>query len=302
MNTITLPSDEIIETGSISMLSEIIDWGVVDVDIPRLWTKNKGENIQVMVCDTGISDHEDLKDNIIHEKAISFIDNEDYIDKQGHGTAVAGVIAAKDSGFGVVGVAPHSKIIPVKVISNNGRSNCCQSLEKALEYALKIKPDIINMSLGSREPQSDLFYFLLKEIYKLNIPIVCAMGNYGDNYSCYPAEYPETIGVTSYNKNKEISHFSSRSNDADFALPGEDILTTALNNQYSIVKGTSFSSPFLSGVIAIIISEMKKQNINYTVDNIKEILKNSCQDYGTSGKDRSFGYGIIDILKLENLI
>jgi minor extracellular protease Epr len=229
-NKIVLPPDEIISTGSIATLSEIIDWGIIDIDIPKLWKKNRGESINVMVCDTGISDHEDLKDNILYDKAISFIDGEEFIDKQGHGTAVAGVIAAKDSGFGIIGVAPYSKIIPVKVISNNGMSTCCKSLEQALEYALKIKPDIINMSLGSREPQSDLFHILLKELYKLNIPVICSMGNSGSNYSCFPAEYPETIGVTSYNKNKEISHFSSRSHNADFALPGEDILTTALNN------------------------------------------------------------------------
>jgi minor extracellular protease Epr len=296
-----LPGDQIIETGDIVTLSDIIDWGVIDIDVPKLWNKNKGENISVMVCDTGIIDHEDLKDNIDFDKAKSFIKNEDYIDHQGHGTSVAGVIAAKDSGFGVIGVAPHSKIIPVKTLSNKGFAYN-NSLESSLRYALEIKPDIVNMSLGGKSPQGPVFHDLIKELYKINIPVICAMGNYGENYSCFPADYPETIGVTSYKKDRNISNFSSRSVDADFALPGENILTTTLNNQYSIVNGTSFAAPFLSGLVAIILSEAKKKNINYTIDQLKNILIQSCEDYGPAGKDNLFGYGILNISKLDALI
>lgn len=296
-----LPDDKVIETGDVATLSDIIDWGIIDIDVPKLWNKNKGDNISVMVCDTGIIDHQDLKDNIDFDKARSFISNEDYIDHQGHGTCVAGVISAKDSGFGVVGVAPNSKIIPVKVLSNKGFGNNT-SLENSLKYAIEIKPDIVNMSLGGQSPQGEIFHNLLKELYKLNIPVICAMGNYGDNYSCFPADYEETIGVTSYRKDRNISDFSSRSNDADFALPGEDILTTNLNNQYSIVNGTSFSAPFLSGLLAIILSEAKKKNITYTIPQLKELLIKSCKDYGPIGKDRLFGYGIIEVNNLNNLI
>jgi minor extracellular protease Epr len=297
-----LPDDEIIETGDIQTLSDIIDWGIIDIDIPKLWTKNKGENITVMVCDSGIADHEDLKDNILYDKAISFVNGENYKDNLGHGTSVAGVISAKDSGFGIVGVAPNSKIIPVKVISNRGIGQGVKSLEQALDYALEVRPDIVNLSLGSRSELGDTFKKYLKYLNKFNIPVICAMGNFGEKYACYPAEYPETIGVTSYKKNRNISDFSSRSNDADFALPGEDILTTGLNNQYSIVKGTSFSAPFLSGIVSIILSEAKKKNIQYSVENIKDILQKSCKDYGPEGKDRYYGHGIIDIVKLQNLI
>jgi minor extracellular protease Epr len=295
-----LPGDEIIETGDVATLSDIVDWGIIDIDVPKLWNKNKGDNISIMVCDTGIIDHEDLKDNIDFDKARSFIRNEDYIDHQGHGTCVAGVISAKDSGFGIVGVAPNSKIIPVKTLSNKGFGNNI-SLENSLQYAIEIKPDIVNMSLGGKSPQGQIFHDLLKELYKLNIPVICAMGNYGENYSCFPANYPETIGVASFKKDRNISTFSSRGPDTDFALPGENILTTNLNNQYSIVNGTSFAAPFLSGLIAIILSEGKKKNIQYTIEQLKNILIQSCDDYGSAGKDNLFGYGIININKLNNL-
>lgn len=296
------PDDKIIEIGSIQTLSEIVDWGLVDFAAPELWKKNKGENTTVMICDTGITDHEDLKDNILQRRTRSLIPDESYIDGQGHGTAVAGVIAARESGFGIIGVAPKCQIIPVKVLSNNGFLKSMSILENALKYAKLIRPDVVNMSLGGRSKLSPLFHKLLKDLNRLNIPVVCAMGNSGDNFSCYPAEYEESIGVTSYKKERIISNFSSRSLNADFALPGENILTTSLNNNYSVVSGTSFSAPFLSGVIAIIISEFKKRNFKYTVKDIKDILINSCKDYGPVGKDKYYGYGIIDVNVLNNLL
>jgi subtilisin family serine protease len=297
-----LPGDETIETGDLTTLSEIVDWGLIDFAVPSLWEKNKGDNVKIMVCDTGISDHEDLNENIILNRRKSLVPDEDFVDKQGHGTTVIGVICAKESGFGIVGVAPHSKVIPVKVLSNNGFLKTMSSLENALKYAKLLRPDIVNMSLGGPSKLSPLFHKLLRDLYRLNIPVICAMGNSGDNFSCYPAEYLETIGVTSYKKDRLISNFSSRSLNADFALPGENILTTSLNNQYAIVNGTSFSAPFLSGVIAIIISEYKKKNIKYTIEDIKNILIQSCKDYGPEGKDKYYGYGIIDVNVLKNLL
>lgn len=292
------PGDKIIQTGDIQTLSEIIDWGLIDIDVPKLWaTKNRGDNVKVMVCDTGISDHEDLKDNILWRWARSFVKGENVIDYNSHGTSVAGVIAAKDSGFGIIGVAPDSKIIPVKVLSNAGFGTMLSTI-KAFIYASRIKPDVINMSLGMRSRYNKRFENLLKKLFGLKIPIVCAMGNYGTRYGCYPAMYAETIGVTSYKKDKNISDFSSRSNMADYALPGEDILTTTLDNKYSIVSGTSFSAPFLTGLISIIISEGKKKNITYSINQLKRILTKSCTDYGAIGKDNEFGNGIININKL----
>lgn len=297
-----IPKYEILDIGTLSAMSEKIDWGLIDSAIPKLWEKNRGENINVMVVDTGIIHHEDLEENVLWDKAKSFVPNEDYIDGNGHGTMVAGVISALDSELGIVGVAPKSKIIPVKVLSNHGRLSRPDALELALNYAIEIKPDIINMSLGNKYPLSSEFERLMSILYSMNIPIVCAMGNYGKKYDCYPAKYAKTIAVTSYNKNRNISSFSSKSLEADFALPGEEILTTALDNQYSIVNGTSFASPFLCGIIAIILSSAKSKNISYTVNDIKKILIDSTIDLGPVGRDDFFGNGIINSEALAKII
>lgn len=302
MPTNNIPSSNIVEIGDLQTLSETIDWGLIDFAIPNLWTKTKGENITVMVVDTGISHHEDLEENILWDKGISFVNGESIIDGNGHGTMVAGVICAKDSNFGVVGVAPKTKIIPVKVLSNSGRMNQADALEKTLEYAMQVKPDIINMSLGSRYRLSGKFEMLLRRVHAMHIPVVCAMGNSGSHYDCYPAKYKTTFGVTSYNKNKQVSNFSSRSLDADFALPGENILTTTLNNNYSIANGTSFAAPFLSGIIALILSNAKNKNIFYNVFRLKKLLITNTIDIDKKGKDPVSGYGIINTRSLANII
>jgi minor extracellular protease Epr len=126
------------------------------------------------------------------------------------------------------------------------------------------------------------------------------MGNYGEKYACFPANFPQTFGVTSYGKGRNISTFSSRGYAADFALPGEDILTTTLNNKYSIVKGTSFSSPFLAGIISLILSKAKKENKKYTIEELKQLLISCSSDYGPPGKDNMYGYGIINTDSLIN--
>jgi subtilisin family serine protease len=298
---IYIPEDEIVATGELQALSETVDWGLVDIAIPKLWEKSKGENITVAVLDTGITNHDDLNENILWDKYKSYISNEE-LDGHGHGTMVAGVISAKDSGFGVVGVAPNTKILPIKVLPNSVmfQNSTDQDLTNALKYCLEMGVDIINMSLGSLYKQSQAFQEVLIEVYNNNIPIVCAMGNYGEKYACFPANFPQTFGVTSYGKGRNISTFSSRGYAADFALPGEDILTTTLNNKYSIVKGTSFSSPFLAGIISLILSKAKKENKKYTIEELKQLLISCSSDYGPPGKDNMYGYGIINTDSLIN--
>ncbi len=296
-----LLDSEVIKVGTLEILSETIDWGLIDIAIPRLWEKTRGDNISIMVVDTGISEHSDLNDNILFDLCRSFIPEEDTKDLTGHGTSVAGVIAAKDSEFGIVGVAPNSKIIAVKVMSKVNK-NIIKSIEQALAYAKEVKPDIINMSLGSSARLSSHCEILIQELYDMNIPIVCAIGNSGDKYSCFPANYPQTFSASSYSKNRDISNFSSRGDDCDFALPGEQILTTSLNNQYAIVKGTSFAAPFLSGIIALILSNWKKNNKNYSIQELKDFLIKNTSDHGPTGKDKMYGYGIINSESLEKML
>jgi subtilisin family serine protease len=140
---------------------------------------------------------------------------------------------------------------------------------------------------------------LLEECHKNNIITVCATGNRADKPVMYPANYPFSIGVTSYKKGRLISDFSPSGDNIDFALPGDKIITTGLNDTFSVVSGSSFAAPFMSGIIALLLSSYKKRNISYTPDTILDKLKTKCIKIDTNDKHAQFGYGLLDLKTLH---
>ena len=293
---IGLPEYKVEDVGSLEQLSDHIGWGLRDLQIPSHWTKTKGENVTVMVIDSGLTNHPDIEDNEIKKLSKSFIKNSPKQDIQGHGTHVGGIIVAQNNAFGVVGVAPKAKIISVKALNKYGKTNS-SILQECLEYALEVKPDIINLSLGTYQRQKSLEPLYKKIIYDANIPIVCAAGNSGKKGVMYPARYPYTISVGSYNEEKTLSDFSSFSKEKyiDFVAPGDKILSTYLKGKYAVMSGTSMAAPFLAGILALLISEYKENNKSYTVEELRNVLASASIDMGIKGKDNKFGHGIINI-------
>lgn len=279
---------------------QIIDWGIRQNKIPDTWKNSQGEGVRVLVIDTGHPFHNDISDNSIIGE--NFVNDEVNEDLNGHQTHCTGIICAKNNKFGMVGVAPMSKCISVKALNKRG-SGTFSSLLKALDYAIKIQPDIISMSLGSTT-YSSLIHSKIKQLYDMGIPVVCAAGNSGNSGVNYPAALPETIAVASYNEAGNISTFSSKGQQIDWAAPGEKIYSTYLNNNYSILSGTSMACPFVVGIIALMLSKHKKQedktgeNDCKSVEQIKKHLLKYTLDKGVLGKDNSWGYGIINIHKL----
>jgi|TARA_R110000787_G_scaffold17748_1_gene55091 subtilisin family serine protease len=295
MPDIQLPHYEVNLIGTLNQLSDHIGWGLRDLQIPSHWAETRGEGVTVMVIDSGLADHSDLGDNEDSKLSKSFI-KESVKDVQGHGTHVSGIIAAKNNAVGVVGVAPNAKIISVKALNKYGKTNDI-ILKEALEYAVKIKPDIINLSLGSFSPQPQLESLYKKLTYELNIPIVCAAGNFGNKGVMYPAKYPFTISVGSYKKDHKLSDFSAFSKEkfVDFVAPGDEILSTYLKDEYAVMSGTSMAAPFLAGIMALLISKYKKNGQSYTVEELRSVLQSASIDVGAKGKDNKFGYGIINV-------
>lgn len=292
---IFIPKTEVKEIGTIDQLSEIYGWGIKDLKIPDLWSTTKGKGSVVMVMDSGFTGHPDIGDNEIKKLSKSFI-KETITDRNGHGTHLTGIIGAKLNSSGIVGVAPECKIISVKVLNKHGRTND-EILERALEYAVKVKPDVINMSLGSYDPQPSLEPLYKKLIYELNIPIVCAAGNEGKKGVMYPARYPYTISVGSYKEDRTLSDFSAFSElgHINFVAPGDEILSTYLKKQYAVMSGTSMAAPFVSGILALLISKCKEEGRSYTSEKLRTLLASVSIDMGAVGKDEKFGNGIIDV-------
>ena len=284
----------------VSELSQVVDWGLKQMNVPDTWKVTQGEDIVCMVIDTGHPIHSDLQDNLILGK--NFIKGETIYDKNGHQTHCSGIICAKNNDFGMVGVAPKSQCISAKALSNSG-SGSYQGLAEALDYAIEKKPDVISMSLGGPN-SSPALESRIKKLYDMNIPIVCAAGNSGQGGVNWPAAYKETIAVAAFDKNGKVANFSSKGEMVEWAAPGVGIYSAYLNNAYASLSGTSMACPFIAGVICLMLAKHKKQeretgkNDCKTVEQIREHLLKYTQDKGEVGRDKSWGYGVIDVKKL----
>lgn len=288
-----------------------MDWGLKQTKANELWKLSKGEGVTVAVLDTGcpaqkqkdgsVKIHPDLANNILLDKCKSFVPTEDVYDAQGHGTATAGVIAAEDNLLGFVGYAPEAKIICYKVLNNYGAGSL-KWIERALEECIKVKPDIVSMSLGSHSG-SDGISNAIKKLDSMGIPVICAAGNEGKSGGVnYPAWLPESFAIAAYDDRMNIADFSAIGDQVDFAFPGVDINTTWLKGGYTVISGTSFACPSCSGVVALILSYHKK---NGTIPNAKntmwiynELKKCATNPKKLKSKTADWGWGFIDTTKL----
>ena len=283
-----LPPIKVEEVFSTS--SQTIDWGVNQLNIPKIWESTTGKDVVIGVIDTGMPNHKDIGDNAIEGK--SFIAGETIEDKHGHQTHCVGIICAKNNSEGMVGVAPDSKCLCVKGLSNSGSSSA-DSVASAIHYCIDSKVDIISMSLGGPSPKQSI-HLAIKRAYESNIPVICAAGNSGIAGVNYPAAFQESIAVGAFDEKKKIAYFSSKGFQVEVAAPGVKILSTYINQSYSKLSGTSMACPFVAGVVALLISKLKSEGKSYTVDGIRDLLKIHADDAGPEGKDWSFGHGIID--------
>lgn len=272
-------------------------WPILTFDVKKHWRFSMGEDIKIAVLDTGCdSNHEDIKSNILDGKNI-LSNNDNFMDDNGHGTHVAGTTAASHNSLGVVGVAPKSQIVPVKVLGGDG-SGSNIDVAKGIVWAVDRGVDIITMSLGSPYPSKPLEDAISYAKQKKTL-IVCAAGNAGNDQDImYPAKYPYTISIGAISKDLTLSKFSCTGSSLDFVAPGEDIPSCIPGNQYALMSGTSMANPYAVGCIAILMGYLKKQSKDYrlTREKFLEILskytKHLIQKEYAGIREKE-GYGII---------
>lgn len=233
--------------------------GVEIIQAPEIWKETKGKGITVAVLDTGCdTDHPDLKDRIIGGYNFTKDDKGDplkFEDYNGHGTHVAGTIAASLNNNGVAGVAPEANLLILKVLGKDG-SGQYDWIIKAIRYATEQKVDIISMSLGGPTDEQELHDVII-EATKQNILVVCAAGNEGDGQDStdelgYPGCYNEVISVGAVDLERNSSEFSNSNNEVDLVAPGEKVTSTYLNGAYATLSGTSMATPHVSGALALL--------------------------------------------------
>ena len=230
--------------------AQFYGWEIEKFNIPEHWKFSQGEGIVIAVIDTGCDlYHDDLKNNLI--EGINFVEkNKDPMDRCGHGTHVAGTIAAENNGLGMVGIAPKAKIMPIKALDDRG-SGTNQDITKGIYWAIDKKVDFITMSLGSPVPNREL-ETAIEAARQKNIIVFCAAGNSGENVDImYPAKYDYPISIGAIDQNLNRTDFTCSGDELDFLAPGHDILSCYPGNTYAKMSGTSMSNPFVVGCAAL---------------------------------------------------
>ena len=289
-----LPHTNQILYGLSSSSAEILPWSIKKFDLQKCWNICTGNNIKVAIIDTGCDlYHDDLKNNII--EGINIINpSKPPQDDNGHGTHVAGTIAASKNNIGMVGISPDSKIMPIKVLDKNG-SGSTKDVSDCVIWAVDHDAYIITMSLGSSRPEPALEN-AIKYAYNRGVHVFCAAGNSGNSTDImYPAKYKNTFSIGAINSQLQICYFSCCGDSLDFLAPGEDILSCFMNNSYSTMSGTSMAAPFAAGCAALFLSHTKKKISK--IDLMTEFALNTIKLNGEyRGQTKYEGYGIIQPL------
>ena len=233
---------------------EELPWGIDRINADVAWDTATGLAVKVAILDTGINlDHLDLQDNI--KGNVNLINpRKSGNDDNGHGTHVAGIVAATDNEIGIIGVGPEISLYAVKVLDRKG-NGWLSDLIEGLQWCVNNNMDVINMSLGA-PTDNQSFHDAIFNAYQAGIIQVASAGNNGeyDGAISYPAKYPETIAVSAVDEYDGFAYFSSYGSEIDLAAPGVSINSTYDDGYYEILDGTSMAAPHVTGVAALVLS------------------------------------------------
>ena len=225
-------------------LAQIVPGGIDLVHAREVWPHARGANVNVAIFDTGIAtNHPDLAPNIAGGYSTLTL-NANVFDDHGHGTHVAGIIAAADNGFGVVGVAPEARLWPIKVLGPDG-TGTTEDIIVAADWVLAKKKEIggnwvVSMSLGAGQ-SSTREGAAFRRLADNNVLAVAASGNGGNSQLDFPAGYPSVLSVGAIDSGLKIAYFSNGGGTLGVVAPGLDVLSSVLmhsNPNAALVAGS----------------------------------------------------------------
>ena len=269
-------------------------WGLTAIGAPSVWTISRGVGVTVAVIDSGSGPHPDLDANLDAGRTMfGFIDSAGVIDVDvaGHGSHVAGIIAAvADNAIGGSGVAPQSRILPIRVLDSLG-SGDSKDVSKAVRFAVDSGVRVINLSLGGSTESTSLTAAIQYAVDR-NVLVVAAAGNgAADSTPKWPGASDLTIAVTAVDRYNSVTSFDQRGDYIDIAAPGSSILSTA-SNDYKIQSGTSMAAAFVSGAAALLFAAQP----SITALQVRDVLQRTATDIGAPGRDTTFGHGLVNLV------
>ena len=279
-------------TGGDPLLDQ--QWGLTAIGAPSVWSVTRGAGITVAVIDSGSGPHPDLDANLDAGRTMfGSIDSVGVldIDNAGHGSHVAGIIAAvANNAIGGSGVAPQSRILPIRVLDAQG-SGDSKDVSKAVRFAVDSGTKVINLSLGGATESTSLTAAIQYAVDR-NVLVVAAAGNgAADSPPKWPAASDLALAVTAVDRNNSVTSFDQRGDYIDLAAPGASILSTA-SNDYKIQSGTSMAAAFVTGAAALLFAAQP----SITAAQVRDVLQRTATDIGAPGRDTTFGYGLINLV------
>lgn len=292
-----------------------LQWHMEQIRAPEAWTRTTGEGVVVAVIDTGVAWKDGKGVRQLPDLAeTEFVAGESFInglpeglDDHAHGSHVAGTIAqSTNNGVGVTGVAYGATIMPLKVLSKDGRGSV-GGIANAIRYAADHGAHVINMSLGGPLP-SRVLAKAIEYAHKKGVTTVCAAGNERRSRVGYPAANKHAVAVSAVDYGRQLTFYSNWGKDIDVAAPGGDtrsdkngdghpdgVLQNTIKiqkpeeNDYLWFQGTSMASPHAAGVAALVVSAGVTNP-----DEVERVMKETAVHPQGVQWDEKFGAGIID--------
>lgn len=298
-------------SGSIALATNDIgfdtQWNLQAINVSEVWTVSTGIGVTVAVIDSGSGPNPDLTQNLVTGRSLirgRLGDSSIDVDPVGHGTHVAGIIAAQNNNtIGISGIAPSAKILPIRILDSRGNGTE-SDLAQAIRYAVDQGVQVINLSLGGAIQTGGL-QLALEYAAQNEVLVVAAAGNGGPTAATtYPAGNDLTLAVTAVDPTFNAPSFNQRGSYIDISAPGINICSTVRldatvdesrrcsgsNEPYAVMSGTSMATAHVSGVAALIFSA--QPNLNAL--QVREIIIATAKDIGIAGRDEIFGAGLID--------
>ncbi len=292
-----------------------VPWNLKMIDVPSAWEYGMGiRQVIVAVLDTGVDlTHSDLQgafwinedeipENGVDDDANGYVDDVtgwDFQDgdnlpqdEHGHGTFLAGIIAAQLNDLGLVGVAPNVSIMPVRILNAQGILTVDQwdLLADAIDYAVENGAKIIVLSIEALANPPVAIHDAIKRAKDAGVLIISPTGNSGKPQVAYPAAYPEVLAVSAVDENGRVPQYANYGEGTMLVAPGDDLNSTWLDGSYLLNRGTSFAVPHVAGVAALIWS----RNTSLTVDETWNILISTTTSLNQDTWDSRTGYGLIN--------
>lgn len=232
-----------------------VPWGVARIGAPQYWDETKGQGIKVAVIDTGISSrHPDLRGRV-KGRVITANNGMGYREMDGHGTHVAGTIAAVANRKGIVGVAPEVELYDVLAFGPDGTASIADIVE-GINWAVENNMNIINMSFGTSEDNEALRH-AVQQAARAGVILVASAGNNGGALE-YPAAYKQVVAVGAIDKQNQLASFSSRGRGLNAVAPGVGIKSTWLKGTYRELDGTSMAAAHVTGLYALMLASQNR--------------------------------------------